>query len=116
MKLIDCLNFIKDINEKLYNNDAMERNLFHAKYYETLHASMVEFLKNFTEKEFNEISLMLRKSIERLEKDLLFRCGKEYREDYNLYLKENSKFKIESDKSSKMKTKCKNQIGFEREK
>ena len=112
MKLIEGLNFINDINEKVYNNAQMENNPYQARYYETLHSSMVEFIKNFTEKEYNEISLMLRKSVERLEEDLLLRCGKEYKEEYSQYLKGNSKFRIEGDKTPIIKSRNKKQIGF----
>ena len=110
MKLIDGLNFVNSINEKVYNNHEMMQNPFQAKYYETIHSSLVEFFKSFTEKEYNEISLMLRKSIERLEKDLLLRCGNDYQEEYKKYLAENSKFKVKND-ATKTKT-TKKSIGF----
>ncbi len=113
MKLIEGLNFINEINEKVYNNAGIENNPYQARYYETMHSSMVEFIRNFSEKEYNSISLMLRKSVEKLEEDLLLRCGKDYKEEYSRYLKENSKFRIDSEnKSSIIKSRNKKQIGF----
>ena len=107
MKLIDGLNFISSINEKLYNNIELENGPNRNKYFETLHSEMVELFKNFTEVEYNNISLMLRKSIERLEKELLDRCSYSYKTEYEQYLLNNNKFR-----NAKTNKKQQNQIGF----
>lgn len=110
MKFEAELNFILDINEKFKKCDKENASDI---YFEVLHASLAKIISAYTEEQYKKLPLPFRETIEKLEREILDCCSMTYVENYDLYVKEEGRFyKDESTDKTKMKTKCKQTIGF----
>ncbi|MBQ8615709.1 MAG: hypothetical protein IJ415_04010 [Clostridia bacterium] len=107
MKFDSVLYLINDINEKFEENSA---GLKSNRYYEVLHSSLSLIVREWTEAQYNSIPLPQRKTIEKLESDILKLVSKEYLDGVKQFEEENGKFRKET-KEGKT-SKIKHTIGF----
>ena len=108
MKLETFLNTILKINNDFYQSEEKD-----TLYYEVLHTSLSEVFRDFTESQYNRIPLISRKSVEKLEKEILNKTSKEYQNEYSEHISLNGKFKEEaSNQKTNIVTQVKNKIGF----
>lgn len=108
MKLETFLNTILKINNDFYQSKETD-----TLYYEVLHASLSEVFRDFTENQYNKIPLITRKSVEKLEKEILSKTSKEYQTEYSEHISINGKFREEEpNKKTTIITQVKNKIGF----
>ena len=110
MKFEAELNFILDINEKFKKCDKENTSDI---YFEVLHASLIKIKSSYTEEQYKRLPLPFRDTIEKLEREILECCSMTYIENYDEYVKIDGVFyKDESIDKTKMKTKCKQTIGY----
>ena len=108
MKLETFLNTILKINNDFYQSKETD-----TLYYEVLHTSLSEVFRDFTENQYNKIPLITRKSVEKLEKEILSKTSKEYQNEYSKHVSLNGKFREEVDNpKTNIVTQVKNKIGF----
>lgn len=109
MKLETLLNTVLKINKDF--SESTEKDPI---YYETLHALLLEVFRDFTETQYSKIPLITRKTIEKLEVEILNKTSENYKNEYKEHIKVNGKFKPDGNnqKDSNIVKQVKNKIGF----
>jgi len=109
MKKNEILNLVTSISEKFHNiNKQSDVEL----QCEVLHCALLEVYREFTEKEYNDLPLTLRRTLEKLDKSIFQFVSVEYKQTVESL----SKFAQETPKApNRIKTKVKSGIGFIKE-
>ena len=107
MKLETFISLFLNINEKVNTYEIGKKPKV---YYEVLHASFSEILRDLTEDQYNSLPNHLKYSIEEMEKDLLLFVTDKYKEEYEDFVAKNGKFRKSN--AFRFSTKSDNQIGF----
>jgi len=105
MRIESMVEILIDINEKLEKSDEQKDSML---YYEVLHSSLFALVGEFTEKQYKLIQLPIRMTIEKLDKEILRHCSRDYQQAFNDHIKSKGRFKEEQSKANNKK----NKIGF----
>lgn len=91
MKADEFINLFMIISEKVNNlSGHYDSDEFEA---ETLHTSFALALRELTEKQYNSIPLLYRKTIEQVENKLLKYVSEEYKKEYEQLINNGEKFR-----------------------
>lgn len=113
MKKSEILNLVTNISEKFHNiNKQADMEL----QCDVLHAALLEVYGDFTEKEYSDLPLTFKKTLEKLDKAIFKNVSQEYKKTVEKCYSEFSIFAPEQLKvETKIKTRVKTNIGYIKE-